>query len=127
MLSDLLLFRLSTKMVLHHIACLFSVFTCSWVYPEGFPYYGLGVVIMETGSAAFNITLLGASDLIYLVLMPLSNILSGAVFYLWISSLTNWFGIIFGSVFYIPIVFMRQKAVYLRMLSTKAAPSSGRA
>jgi hypothetical protein len=127
MLSDMLLLRLSTTMMLHHIACLLSVFACFWVYPEGFPYYTLGVVIMETGSAAFNITLLGSSDLIYLVLMPLSNVLSGVVFYLWTSSQSGWSGIIFASVLYIPIVFMRQRAAYLRMLSAKSAPSLGRA
>lgn len=126
MLADLLFLRLSRTLVFHHIICLFSVFI-SWVYPEGFPYYALGVVILEIGSASCNIMLLGASDLIYIVVMSLSNILSGTVFYLWMSSQTGCFGIIFASVLYIPLVFMRQKAAYLRMLSAKAAPSSGRA
>ena len=49
---DTLQIRLSTMMVLHHIACLISVFTCSSVYPEGFPYYALGVLRMLSTKAA---------------------------------------------------------------------------
>ena len=127
MFADLLSFRLTAVMVLHHITSLMSVFTCSLLYPEGFPYYALGIVILEIGSASLNIMLLGAWDLIYLVCMTLSNILGVVVFYLWMSSLTDWFGKIWGSFMFIPVIFMRQKAAYLRMLSAKAAPSWGRA
>jgi len=123
MIYDFVALRPRPAMVVHHIVCLFSIFICSVGYPEGFPYYALGVVTMELGSATFNITLLGASHFVYLVGMTLSNILSVVVFYFWMSSLTSWIGVLLVSVLYIPIVFVRQLSVHLRMSLANAAPS----
>lgn len=127
MLTDVVFLNLSKTMILHHIVCMISIFIGFTMYTEGFPYYALGVVVMEIGSASCNITLLGATKSVYILGMTLSNIVGIIVLSYWVSSMTSWIGIMLGCILFLPLVFMRQRAVYIMTDFANRAPSAGRA
>ena len=116
MVADLVSFRLSKIMKIHHITCIISAVVCFSIYPDSFPYYAMGVVSMEVGSAAFNVTLLGASEFVYIVIMSVSNLCSIIIFYVWASSTSTWGDILVHGSMFVPLVIIRQRGIYNRIL-----------
>ena len=114
MLEDFVMQKLNKQMVMHHCGCLTGIIIAFFLLPTSFPYFALGVIIFEFGSAALNLFCINSENktvfVVYALGMTLSNIGALTSCLMWISG-QPFHAQIVGLVLTVSFALMRQMDV----------------